>query len=134
VRVPRQVLPRGRQRHDLEAAPGHVRRDARGLLPHIPPLQHPGQALAASLYELGGSRACEIGTVVFGQQPNRTEKAAAMDLARLAMPRRVYTQSHADYIVEVFEEIVGRREALRGYRIVSQPRRLRHFTARFEPL
>ncbi len=108
--------------------------DARGLLPHIAPLQYPGQALATSLYELGGIRACEIGTVMFGQQPDGSEKAADMDLVRLAMPRRVYTQSHADYVVEVFEEVVARRDTLRGFRIVSQPPRLRHFTARFEPL
>jgi tyrosine phenol-lyase len=108
--------------------------DARKLLPHIPPLQYPGQALAVALYELGGIRACEIGTVMFGQQPDGSEQAAEMDLVRLAMPRRVYTQSHADYVVEVFEEVVARRDALRGFRIVSQPPRLRHFTARFEPL
>ncbi|MCX7056821.1 MAG: tryptophanase [Pseudomonadota bacterium] len=108
--------------------------DARRLLPHIPPLQYPGQALAVSLYELGGIRSCEIGTVMFGQQPDGTERAAEMDLVRLAMPRRVYTQSHADYVVEVFEEIVASRAQTRGLRIVSQPPRLRHFTARFERL
>jgi tryptophanase len=67
-------------------------------------------------------------------QPDGTERAADMDLVRLAMPRRVYTQSHADYVVEVFEEVVRQREALRGMQVVSQPRQLRHFTARFEPL
>jgi tryptophanase len=108
--------------------------DARRFLPHIPPLQYPGQSLAVALYEHGGIRACEIGTVMFGLQPDGTEQAADMDLVRLAMPRRVYTQSHADYVVEVFEEVVRQREALRGLRIVSQPRQLRHFTARFEPL
>ena len=108
--------------------------DARRFLPHIPPLQYPGQSLAVALYEHGGIRACEIGTVMFGLQPDGIEQAADMDLVRLAMPRRVYTQSHADYVVEVFEEVVRRREALRGLRIVSQPRQLRHFTARFEPL
>jgi tryptophanase len=108
--------------------------DARRLLPHIPPLQYPGQALAVALYELGGIRSCEIGTVMFGLQPDGTEKPADMDLVRLAMPRRVYTQSHADYIVEVFEEIVATRNQARGFRITSQPPRLRHFTACFEPL
>ena len=108
--------------------------DARSFLPHIPPLQYPGQALAVALYQTGGIRACEIGTVMFGRSPDGSEHAAEMDLVRLAMPRRVYTQSHADYIVEVFEEIVQRRDALRGYRIAWQPERLRHFTARFEPL
>jgi tryptophanase len=108
--------------------------DARRFLPQIPPLQYPGQALAVALYEIGGVRACEIGTVMFGLKPDGTEQAADMDLVRLAMPRRVYTQSHADYLVEVFEEVSGRREQLRGLRIVSQPTQLRHFTARFEPL
>ncbi len=108
--------------------------DARRFLPHIPPLQYPGQSLAVALYEHGGIRACEIGTVMFGLRPDGTETAAEMDLVRLAMPRRVYTQSHADYVVEVFEEVVRRREQLRGLRVVSQPKQLRHFTARFEPL
>jgi tryptophanase len=108
--------------------------DARRFLPHIPPLEYPGQALAVALYELGGIRACEIGTVMFGLKPDGSEVAADMDLVRLAMPRRVYTQSHADYLVEVFEEVVRRRGELRGLRIVSQPKQLRHFTARFEPL
>jgi tryptophanase len=108
--------------------------DARRFLPHIAPLQYPGQALAVALYEAGGVRACEIGTVMFGLKPDGTEVPADLDLVRLAMPRRVYTQSHADYLVEVFEEVVAQRERLRGLRIVSQPRQLRHFTARFEPL
>jgi tryptophanase len=108
--------------------------DARRFLPHIPPLQYPGQSLAVALYEHGGIRTCEIGTVMFGLRPDGTETAAEMDLVRLAMPRRVYTQSHADYVVEVFEEVVRRREQLRGLRVVSQPKQLRHFTARFEPL
>ena len=108
--------------------------DARRFLPHIPPLHYPGQSLAVALYEHGGIRACEIGTVMFGLHPDGTETAAEMDLVRLAMPRRVYTQSHADYVVEVFEEVVRRREHLRGLRIVSQPTQLRHFTARFELL
>jgi tryptophanase len=108
--------------------------DARRFLPHIPPLEYPGQALAVALYETGGIRACEIGTVMFGQKPDGSEAPADMDLVRLAMPRRVYTQSHADYIVEVFEEVARRRDRLRGMRIVEQPERLRHFTARFEPL
>jgi len=108
--------------------------DARRFLSHVPPLQYPGQSLAVALYEYGGIRACEIGTVMFGLRPDGTEVAADMDLVRLAMPRRVYTQSHADYVVEVFEEVVKRRDALRGLRIVQQPQQLRHFTARFEPL
>jgi tryptophanase len=108
--------------------------DARRFLSNIPPLEYPGQALAVALYEVGGIRSCEIGTVMFGLGPDGMEKAADMDLVRLAMPRRVYTQSHADYLVEVFEEIVRIKDTLRGLRIVSQPPRLRHFTARFQPL
>ena len=108
--------------------------DAKRLLPHIPPLQYPGQALAVALYERGGIRACEIGTVMFGLKPDGAEVPADAELVRLAMPRRVYTQSHADYVVEVFEEIVTQREQLRGLRIVQQPAQLRHFTAQFAPL
>ncbi len=108
--------------------------DAKQLLPHIPPLQYPGQALAVALYERGGIRACEIGTVMFGRRPDGAEVPAEAELVRLAMPRRVYTQSHADYVVEVFEEIVTQREQLRGLRIVQQPAQLRHFTAQFVPL
>jgi len=108
--------------------------DARRFLPHIPPLEYPGQSLAVALYELGGIRACEIGTVMFGLKPDGTEEPADMDLVRLAMPRRVYTQSHADYLVEVFEEVVRTKDQLRGFRIARQPKQLRHFTARFEPL
>ncbi|CAN5546543.1 tryptophanase [soil metagenome] len=108
--------------------------DARGLLPHIPPLQYPGQALAVELYRAGGIRGCEIGTVMFGRQPDGTEKPAAMDLVRLAIPRRTYTQSHIDYVIEVAADVARRAATLPGYRIASQPAALRHFTARFEPL
>src|SRR5690606_25147647 len=119
----------------MQPAGGHaVFVDARAFLPHIPPLEYPGQALAVALFEHGGVRACEIGTVMFGMQPDGRELPARMDLLRLAMPRRVYTQSHADYVIEVFEELAARRAELRGLRIVHQPPRLRHFTARFEPL
>ncbi|RBP10383.1 tryptophanase [Roseiarcus fermentans] len=108
--------------------------DARTWLSHIPPLEYPGQALACALYEVGGIRACEIGTVMFGRQPDGSEKPAKMDLVRLAMPRRVYTQSHADYVVETFAEISGVRTSLRGYRIEWEPSALRHFAARYKPL
>ncbi len=119
----------------VEPSGGHaVFVDARAFLEHIPPLQYPGQALAVALYEYGGIRACEIGTVMFGRQSDGSERAAMMDLVRLAMPRRVYTQAHADYVIEVFGEIVASRRELRGLKIVEQPQRLRHFTARFEPL
>jgi tryptophanase len=114
---------------------GHaVYLDARALLPHVPPLEYPGQALAVALYEVGGVRGCEIGTVMFGKRADGTETPAAMDLVRLAIPRRTYTQSHIDYVIEVCEEVARRAPSLRGYRIASQPSALRHFTARFEPL
>ena len=108
--------------------------DARGLLPHIPPLQYPGQAVSAALYQIGGIRAVEIGTVMFGRQRDGSEKPAAMDLVRLAIPRRVYTQSHIDYVVECITELHANRESLRGMKITWEPPMLRHFTARFEPL
>ena len=108
--------------------------DARRLLPHIPPREYPGQALSVALYLEGGIRACEIGTVMFGLKPDGTEVEAPMDLVRMAFPRRVYTQSHADYIVEVFEEIVARKDALKGMKITWQPSAMRHFTAKFAPL
>jgi tryptophanase len=108
--------------------------DARALLPHIPPLRYPGQALAVALYEEGGIRSCEIGTVMFGARPDGSERPAAFDLVRLAMPRRVYTQSHADYVLECFARVNARKESLRGLRMVDAPRALRHFTARFARL
>ena len=108
--------------------------DARALLPHIPPLEYPGQALAVALYELGGLRTCEIGTAMFGMQVDGSEKPAAMDLVRLAIPRRTYTQSHIDYVIEVCSAIKDIAPSLKGYKIVAQPPALRHFTAEFAPL
>ena len=108
--------------------------DARALLSHIEPLAYPGQALAVALYEAGGIRSCEIGTVMFGLHPDGTEVAAALDLVRLAIPRRTYTQSHIDYVIEVCREVASRAQDLVGYRIVESPKALRHFTARFAPL
>ena len=114
---------------------GHaVYLDARALLPHLDPLQYPGQSLAVALYEAGGIRGCEIGTVMFGRQPDGSEQAAAMDLVRLAIPRRTYTQSHIDYVIEVVLGVAARAADLPGYRIVDEPPSLRHFTARFEPV
>lgn len=119
----------------VKPAGGHaVFVDARAWLSHIDPLQYPGQAVAVALYELGGIRSCEIGTVMFGRSPDGSEKPAAMDLVRLAMPRRVYTQSHADYIVEVFEELNAMKDSLPGYRITHEPPAMRHFTAKFAPI
>jgi tryptophanase len=114
---------------------GHaVYLDARALLPQIDPLQYPGQALAVALYREGGIRGCEIGTVMFGLHPDGTESAAPMDLVRLAIPRRTYTQSHIDYVIEVVAWVAERAASLVGMRIVDAPPALRHFTARFEPL
>lgn len=107
--------------------------DARGLYPHIPPHQFPGQALVCDLYEVGGIRSVEVGSVMFGKYDAKGAFVPApQELVRLALPRRVYTQSHLDYVIEVFEEIVRRKEAARGFRIVHEPPFLRHFTAHFE--
>jgi len=100
--------------------------DARSFLPHIPADQFPGMALAAELYLEGGVRSVEIGTLMFGA-------AAQMDLVRLAIPRRVYTQSHIDYVVEVILEVWANRERIRGMRLTYQAPFLRHFTAHLEP-
>jgi tryptophanase len=108
--------------------------DARALLPHIPPLEYPGQALAIALYREGGIRGCEIGTVMFGRRPDGSESPAPMDLVRLAIPRRTYTQSHIDYVIEVVRFVAARAPSLRGVRIVEQAAALRHFTARFAPV
>ena len=115
-------------------AGGHaVYLDARRFLPHIEPLQYPGQALAVELYIEAGIRGCEIGTVMFGMDPHSGEEhAARTDLVRLAIPRRVYTQSHMDYVLEAIQYVWERRDAIRGMRIVEAPQFLRHFTAHFE--
>ena len=119
----------------VRPAGGHaVYLDARALLPHVPPLRYPGQALAVALYEAGGIRGCEIGTVMFGMKPDGTEEPAATDLVRLAIPRRTYTQSHVDYVIEVVTDVAAQANELPGYKIVEQASQLRHFTARFEPL
>lgn len=108
--------------------------DARGLLPHIPAHEFPAQALAIELYRAEGIRSCEIGSVMFGKRPDGSFRPAAMELVRLAIPRRVYTQAHFDYVLEGIAEVAARRERLRGVKIVSEPPFLRHFTARFAPL
>ena len=101
--------------------------DARAFLPHIPVSQFPGVALAVELYREGGIRSVEIGSLMFGEH-------ATMDLVRLAIPRRVYTQSHIEYVVEVILEVWRRRAEIRGYEVVQQAPFLRHFTARMRPL
>ncbi len=114
---------------------GHaVYLDARAMAGHLDPLQYPGQAVAVALYEAGGVRGCEIGTVMFGRGPDGSEQPAAMDLVRLAIPRRTYTQSHVDYVIEVCSWVNEHAGELPGYRIVQEPASLRHFTARFEPI
>jgi len=115
---------------------GHaVYLDARALLPRVPPAQYPAQALAVELYRVGGVRGVEIGSVMFGKRrPDGGETPAALELVRLAVPRRTYTQSHIDYVAEVIAEVARRKDRVRGYRIVEQAPWLRHFTARFEPI
>ncbi len=116
----------------LQPAGGHaIYLDARGFLPHIPPRQFPGQALSTAIYLEGGIRSVEVGQVMFGSDK---ETLAPKDLVRMAMPRRVYTQSHMDYVLEIVEEVWRRREEVRGYEITYQAPMLRHFTARFKQL
>ena len=117
----------------VRPAGGHaIYIDARAMLLHIKPLQYPGQSLAVEMYLHAGIRACEIGTVMFGAQPDGTEKEASMDLVRLAIPRRVYTQSHIDYVIEALTEINTRKNELGRMKITWQPPQLRHFTACFD--
>jgi tryptophanase len=112
----------------VEPPGGHaIYIDAARMLPHIPPHQFPGQALAVELYRQAGIRSVEIGSVMFGA-------AARHELLRLAIPRRVYTQSHIDYVVEAVLEVNARKQDLRGMEIVEEPPFLRHFSARFRPL
>lgn len=115
-------------------AGGHaVYLDARRFLPHIEPLQYPGQSLVVELYLEAGIRSVEIGTVMFGADPHTgAERPARRDLVRLAIPRRVYTQSHMDYVLEGINLVWERRSDIRGMRIVRAPRSLRHFTAEFD--
>lgn len=131
----------GRKMHELGVPlmlpiGGHaVYVDAKKLYPHIPSHEYPGQALVCELYELAGIRTVEIGSVMFGTyNDDGTLKPAPMELVRLAIPRRVYTQSHIEYVIETFAEIMKRRENVRGVKITKEPRFLRHFTAHFEPL
>ena len=107
--------------------------DAGHFYPHIPSCQYPGQVLVCELYRKGGIRAVEIGSVMFGKKDQRTGKEipAEMELVRLAFPRRVYTQSHFDYAIEVIIETFAERTKTRGLNISWQPPFLRHFTARF---
>jgi tryptophanase len=118
----------------VEPPGGHaIYIDAAAFCPHIPPWQFPGQALVCGLYHHAGIRAVEIGSVMFGQTDPDTGETAhpPMELVRLAIPRRVYTQSHIDYVIEAVLELHARRDQLRGLRITEEPPALRHFTAKF---
>ena len=120
----------------VEPPGGHaIYIDARAMLSHIPSSQYPGQALAVELYREAGIRSCEIGSVMLAHRSDdgAEEKPAAMELVRLAIPHRVYTQSHIDYVIEAILQVHERRASIGGYRIIHQPPFLRHFSARFEP-
>jgi tryptophanase len=119
----------------VEPPGGHaVYLDARAFLPHVPVEQYPGQALVCAFYVNGGIRGVEIGSAMFGKPVNGVETFSPADLVRLAIPRRVYTQSHVDYLAERVLETYAKRNEIRGYRITYQAPMLRHFTARFEPV
>ncbi len=120
----------------IEPPGGHaIYIDAKRFLPDIPPEQFPGQAIVCSLYTEGGIRAVEIGSVMFGKYDAHGKLVSPpMELVRLAIPRRVYTQSHIDYVIEVIHEVFAKRHELKGLKIVYEAPILRHFTARFEPL
>ncbi len=119
----------------IEPAGGHaVYIDAGKMLPHIPQANFPGQALVVEMYRSGGIRSVELGSVAFAYpDPDSGEMHfPEMELVRLALPRRTYTQSHLDYVVNVLKDIAAKKESLSGYRILKAPKLMRHFTATFE--
>lgn len=119
----------------LKPVGGHaIFLDAKKFLPSIPQLEYPGIALVNSLYIEGGIRSVELGSVMFGKFIDGTEIPSELELVRLAIPRRVYTQSHFDYLIEVIKEVYEKRDTLKGYKISYQPNFLRHFTCHFEKL
>lgn len=119
----------------VKPAGGHaVFVDAKSWLPDLDPLVYPAHAVACKLYEIGGIRSCEIGSVMFGRHPDGSESPAAMELVRLAFPRRTYTQSHADYVIEAFELLKDEIDSMKGFRIIKEPKMMRHFTCQFAPL
>ncbi len=120
----------------LRPVGGHaVYIDARSFYSHIPVNQYPGQALVCELYKLGGIRAVEVGSVMFGKYDSNNQLIpATMDLVRLAIPRRVYTQSHIEYVIEVFEKLIKNKQDVKGYKITKEAHFLRHFTCHFEPV
>lgn len=121
----------------LQPPGGHaIYLNAKRFASHIPPHQYPGQSVVCALYLIGGLRAVEIGSVMFGKTDKISGKfePAAKELVRLAIPRRVYTQSHIDYVIETVIETYNQRQSLKGYRIIYEAPLLRHFTARFVPI
>ncbi len=121
----------------VEPPGGHaVYIDAGSFLPHIPPAQFPGLALSIELYRAGGIRTSEIGSVMFAHPDPKTGEMVhpSLELVRLAIPRRVYTQAHLDYVVQILKDITQHKEKLCGYRFIYAPKYLRHFTAKFEPV
>ncbi len=104
--------------------------DAEIFLPHISKKQFPGQALACELYIEGGVRTSEIGTFMFGKNDNNKNIYAPYELVRLAIPRRTYTQSHIDYVIEIIKKVYMRRENIKGLEIIESPKYLRHFSAK----
>ena len=121
----------------IEPPGGHaIYIDAKRFLPNIPPYQYPGQSIVCELYLEGGVRTVEIGSVMFGKYDKRTGKliSPSMELVRMAIPRRVYTQSHIDYVAEVVIEVFKNKTKLRGYEITYEAPMLRHFTAKFKPI
>jgi len=119
----------------LRPAGGHaVYLDGQAFLPHVPPEELPAQSVSVALYQEAGVRTVEVGTVMFGKTlPDGRQEPAPLDLLRLAIPRRVYTQSHIDYVAEAVTYVFEHRETLGGYRISDEPAALRHFTCGFEP-
>jgi tryptophanase len=121
----------------IQPAGGHaVYLDAMAIVPHIPQSQFPGQAITVEMYLEGGIRGCEIGSVMFAHPDPDTGKMIypRLELVRLAIPRRTYTQSHMDYVADTLIKIKSRSAQLRGYKFTYAPELLRHFTAKFEPL
>ncbi|MDO8756428.1 MAG: tryptophanase, partial [Elusimicrobiota bacterium] len=118
----------------VEPPGGHaVYLDATRLLPHIPPSGYPAQALACELYLTAGIRSVEIGSLMFGRRENGGFQPARLELVRLAIPRRVYTQSHMDFLIEVVIDVAKRAKSIRPLRLISAPPRLGHFTAKLAP-
>jgi tryptophanase len=120
----------------VEPPGGHaIYLDAKRFVPHIPPDQYPGQSIVVELFRAGGIRSVEIGSVMFGKYDKSGKLISPpMELVRLAIPRRVYTQSHIDYVIEILLDVYSRRKELRGLRIVEEAPILRHFTAKFEKI